>query len=667
MLLALPGLLSASLSWPGDDFEQNEVGGQAHGWGGYRFLEASGQWRVVQDDSKSFSQSDAAAVNAWTSNGFSAGFAPDCTVRLRVKITEIGDDGSVDVVIGTIPSGGCLFVGYGCTDGFCGFHIIDGFHDSLLAFEPEVLDTGVWYNLDIRVHEVDVDFTVSTTDHTQSQLMSLAARNSETPYGEIGLQTSYAAASFDDIVVTGRDVPDAGTAGIVAMIALLLAVSVAVIIRARRAFAVIFFTALILRLMFFAFMTAELDSPELASHTPDVCDYTHASELIREGFDFESRGVDLFGPGYPAVLAVVGFVLGANPILPILLQILLSSLGAMFLAALAFKLTRDIRIAFVAGLLNAVSFTSISLANVLLSETVFFMLIVLGFLAFVTALDCSRRSYFVLAALCIGMASLVRSMGLFLFAPLLLIAAVHYWRHDRGSWRTLFRGMVWPVIAAVIILCISGLWTVRNWGVHDSPHMAVAGPVGMAKVYALAQSEISGKPYLDEYLRFHRDLQEHTDYRVSRYKAFDEQSAELLLTLICDHPATVAKVFLMNVNENINNDVEAFYQLPQFREMLGRMKSLSDKKGLNYRISLLGLIGVATLLWRRRFGLAIVLVSVLAYFAILSGFTVWEGVRIFYPGQIAWAILVAYPLLWIFDAVARKLGSVLRRTSNCLP
>jgi hypothetical protein len=234
LLVAVPATLYASLSWQGDDFEQDKVGGQAEGWRGYGNKSATGDWQVVQDRSKCLVQTDAFIENARTVNAMSSGFAPECTLSVDIRVDKIGFNGAVEVMIGATEQGGCLYVGYGCVHGRCGFHIFDGFTDSMLAVGPMDAGLGRWYRLDIRVHERDVSLTVYTTGNPQTRLMSLAAVSSETPHGEIGLRTSHASARFDNVRARGRSGSGLRNIAIIVGIVLALAVITIVFLRVRR-------------------------------------------------------------------------------------------------------------------------------------------------------------------------------------------------------------------------------------------------------------------------------------------------------------------------------------------------------------------------------------------------------------------------------------------------
>ena len=71
----------------------------------------------------------------------------------------------------------------------------------------------------------------------------------------------------------------------------------------------------------------------------------------------------------------------------------------------------------------------------------------------------------------------------------------------------------------------------------------------------------------------------------------------------------------------------------------------------------LTLAGLLILFYRGKVAVAVLLAAVYAYFALLSGFTFWQGSRIFYPAQAAGVFLVSaavyYPSLYLYGRLRR--------------
>ncbi|MBK7142679.1 MAG: hypothetical protein IPH75_11420 [bacterium] len=83
--------------------------------------------------------------------------------------------------------------------------------------------------------------------------------------------------------------------------------------------------SLAVRRLFFATMLNQTSTTKWEEVVPDTYHYCQAAAKITSGFDFDSFGVQTFGPGYPLFLAFLRVITGHSPIGMMLLQILLSS------------------------------------------------------------------------------------------------------------------------------------------------------------------------------------------------------------------------------------------------------------------------------------------------------------------------------------------------------
>jgi hypothetical protein len=136
-----------------------------------------------------------------------------------------------------------------------------------------------------------------------------------------------------------------------------------------------------------------------------------------------------------------------------------------------------------------------------------------------------------------------------------------------------------------------------------------------------------------------------TDY----YSIYSEMAVDSLREVVKGYPLASLRVFLKNINDNINTEAGIHHLiLPEWADVLGKITSAIDKRGLHYRALLFSLIGLTILIVQRKYRPAIILGSLYIYFAFFTAFTVRQGMRIFYPGQIAWTILASYPLLYLY-------------------
>ncbi len=417
---------------------------------------------------------------------------------------------------------------------------------------------------------------------------------------------------------------------------------------------VVFLIALALRLLFFSEMTRQLSPAQMAELTPDVQDYFAAAKAIVQEFDLSSRGVVFFGPGYPLFLALVGKIGGFSPHFHIIVQLLLSAWGAVLVSKFAWELTGDSTVSGIAGLLNACSITSISLANILLSETLFFVLLTGGALVFVKAVKYSRRWLLFWAALIFSYALLVRSMGQFLFVPLIFVALA-YWRHLFPADKKAFVGRMAGVVGlTVVLLLVNFGWSAWNAHRYGFSFFALSAPGGMAHIVRLAEAKIEGISYEEAARRFEEEIQSNPVDSADYYRLFIAQTKEKLSGLVRSHPLPLLSVYFNNMFNEINNEwgLQGIL-LPQWKASIRRLISWSYKKGLNYRVFLLTLLGFFLLLRRKEYRLLVVLLSFYLYFALIAGFSHWQSNRIFYPAQMSWAVAVAYSLQWGYRRLVR--------------
>jgi hypothetical protein len=80
-------------------------------------------------------------------------------------------------------------------------------------------------------------------------------------------------------------------------------------------------------------------------------------------------------------------------------------------------------------------------------------------------------------------------------------------------------------------------------------------------------------------------------------------------------------------------------------------------RSLNYLTFWLSMAGFAVLLLMRRWRAFVYLGTLYLYFTLMIGFTRWQGSRLFYPGQIAWAIVIG----WLIVSVVAIAGQGGRR------
>jgi hypothetical protein len=415
--------------------------------------------------------------------------------------------------------------------------------------------------------------------------------------------------------------------------------------------ATIFLVAFLARLLLFIVTLDQVGTASFADATPDVSQYVEAARLIRTSGDFDSIAVTIFGPGYPIFLAALGLLVSPVPWAAILVQLVLGSLGAVFLYLFAIELTDNQYVALTAALLYALSLSSIVLANLLLSETLFFTLIIAGFWLFLKGLKDSKLWPFPVAALLFGYGALVRTVGVFLFVILLLIAAIYRLTADRITMtESSLRYYLRPGLTALVIIILLGGWV--RWNVASGRRaLPLATPHGQTKVFLDVRARVNNTTFYAEREKFFRHSGPDVETSgVGLDYGFTASARSAFWSTAFAHPWETIVVMVDHMVENINSSYDlSGAVVPKWYPSIAEIVRWIDKKGLNYRVSLLVLIGAGMLVYRRRWRVVGVLLLICVYFALSTAFSKFQGNRVFNAGQIASLILAAYPLCWLWE------------------
>lgn len=223
---------------------------------------------------------------------------------------------------------------------------------------------------------------------------------------------------------------------------------------------IIFGTAIVLRLIFLAFMYMQLGSGEIIKIIPDIIKYVNAADFIlHQNYD-GAFNLYLVGPGYPSFLAIFRLIFG-NAVWPILAgQILLSSISCILIYRIGLLLLNDRRVSFLAGLLATVPITSISLSNIVLTESLFFFLFALCLYFLLKGFNSDRWHYFILSGIFGGLSVLVRSVTQFFPVLIILFSIIIPLKKPAFIRKRL---IVKSVVSALLILSIAGTWGLRNY------------------------------------------------------------------------------------------------------------------------------------------------------------------------------------------------------------
>jgi hypothetical protein len=413
----------------------------------------------------------------------------------------------------------------------------------------------------------------------------------------------------------------------------------------------LFFFAVIVRLIFLSQVVDQIGFNGLARFSPDAELYINTAQAIISGADSNENGIFTFGPGYPFFL-VLNFLIWGNRIsFIILIQMALSAGSALLVYRLAKIIGESYSVALIAAILFALSYTSIALSIIPLSDALYVFLFLVGTIAFLEGLNKRAYGFMIFSGVATGVAILTRSIGQ--FWPLIMLAYTWLVRPDTALGLS-FRRRYWPaVLGAGISIAILVFWIGRNFIVHDAPIVSLAGPIGAAKIAGQAAKNMENEAkgiaqYCDESAK--RDSSIILDLQAIGYK-YDVCYAKAIFMA---NPFGVIGTYLRITWENIN-DICYYHRalFPNNKGGLIKWEYYIKNHLLNYVNFALCLAGFGLLLMQRKYRQFIILFTLYLYYAALVGLTLWQGSRIFFPGQIAAVILIAIVIVNLRTGIAR--------------
>lgn len=402
-------------------------------------------------------------------------------------------------------------------------------------------------------------------------------------------------------------------------------------------------------------MMGQLDRSEILHQAPDSGMYIDIGRgLFNSAIDSENALI-IFGPGYGLFLGIMFLLFGFSPYFIILIQIILSSFGCLVLYELGKVLTESKWTGLLAGYLLALSFTSISLSVIILSDCLYFFLFLSANLMFLKGLKTGRVSYFVSSGILLGVAILVRSIGQ--FWPLVLLLLVFIFpgvASDRkgfsGRLKLLKKAYLAPLLAVLII----SLWIGRNYIRNGEPILAFTSAGGPANVASITAARLEGGNFSaikNSWIEEYKELAEDTVIsRADRYRIEKNKSRQLFK----EYPDQMMITYFNLVWENMNSFNELYrVQMPKYIIFLMDSFYWLRDRGYYYLGFALSMIGFTLILALRRWPMLIFLGLVYSYSAMMIGFTRWQGSRLFHPGQIAQSILIAFIIIVVFTSLSK--------------
>lgn len=397
--------------------------------------------------------------------------------------------------------------------------------------------------------------------------------------------------------------------------------------------------ALILRLVYAWLGTRTQNLSDFALWANDSKNYLSVAHYWLTGDPAGAQTMLLAGPGYGWILAMLQWLFG-SPLIPgLVLNMVFGCAAPVVVYLLALELTERHSIALGAGIISAMSVTSLSASTSLLSDQPFFTLHALALLLFVLGWKRGQTRWFVLAGLIAGTATWIRVMGqawpiVFLFVATLLTLFAPAPR----PWTRWRRSLWTPVLLLMFVLG----WSGYNYA-HHGLFTLTSNGARSAWLYLGARALSMNTPGLETETaraQIAAELEQQTS-EADMYRL----SVQKITELGREHPTWLLRAFFHNVKENIQeSNYDLYAQLPQCKPALD-VFTRQARDHLNEWAFMGAMIGAFLLLRQRNHLAWIMLGTTLAVFTAVTGFSFWQGSRLHYPAEMAWSILLCFFLV----------------------
>ncbi|MEW5922547.1 MAG: glycosyltransferase family 39 protein [Candidatus Zixiibacteriota bacterium] len=382
----------------------------------------------------------------------------------------------------------------------------------------------------------------------------------------------------------------------------------------------------------------------------------------------QSGQYDLFlvGPGYPSFLGIFFKIFGQTFWPIIFIQILLSSFTSLLIYNIAFLIFNNRLIAFIAGLISAISLTSITLASSILTETLFFFLFCLSVYQFFRSLENARWSNLVWAGIWGGLAVLVRSVASVF--PLALIMISFLYPVNGKSFRR--REIISKILVTVLIIFgISSIWAIRNKVIHDTFVISDTG-LKAARVFLGAQvinEEQGGRTWEVDKIRDSLYESSMITINAGDYRRAQTETIDFLISSFKEYPVKYMRFYFRNIWDNATAMSSLQNELTPDHQWI---TNIYYPVKWGYRMPWMIILSITGffILARHDKAKAVCLLIIMLYFAVLSGVTFWQGSRVFYPAQAAQTILAAAALIFLYDFAVlgiKKCGRLFSSNKKC--
>lgn len=415
--------------------------------------------------------------------------------------------------------------------------------------------------------------------------------------------------------------------------------------------------ALALRVAYLALASAHLGFQSFAAFAPDTQFYDYVAQYLIEGHLRGPSVMLMVGPGYGVVLAALRLAFGPGPLAPILLNIVLGTLAPLVVYGLAHRLTGSRLVALAAGLVSACSLTSVCMSCHILTDQPLYTLYAAALYGFVRGYQERSRGWFVASGLAVAAAAFLRASGQLAVPVFALLALVLPARPQYSSrWRLFSHAGLAALVAATAIFA----WSFRNF-VKEGQFVFTT--LGMLTMRHCLVAQALAEDDADQIQKYRIEWGiEDGESDLDRYRGAYDRARARVHEAWRTMPQRMVYYYLYNIHVNLRaaNDYVPI-QVPLLAPLMQKINA-AVWWFWGYTLVALSLLGMILLWARDRRAAAWILGTHYVVFTAFCGSSFWQGSRLHFTAEIAWAILVPYALLTMLQFAAQGLRRVVRRS-----
>ena len=398
------------------------------------------------------------------------------------------------------------------------------------------------------------------------------------------------------------------------------------------------------------------------SFSPDSYQYTHLAQNIAKQKCYAQNNVYsrylsvLRTPGYPLFYALFEYC-GTAPVAILWSQVVIGACIPIFVALMAFMITKKLSAGAIAGFLSAISTPSIFLAGEIMADLLFAVVFIIGFFLLYYGILYLKKMTIIVAGLVFGLSSLIKPTTI--IWPFYSIA-VYYFLSKANKLNVKLDILLLFVAVQVAII---GGWSLRNYYTARIFSLSTIGVQTLrhylaVEVNEVAKRENSPPTIVDSIRNEQKRLRKQVQFALNTgttISQLHEIQFNESLNILFSNLYLAYICYKRNITENISSpNLWKFYsdKLPQQSLPNKFLPLLVPLNNFLTKIFFIGIIlHLCSLPWllksnknerlKRHFYTSLALILTYLYFALISGITFWTGPRIVYPAEFTLFILIA--------------------------